>query len=85
MSAPDLTPNLPLKVEYDYRNDVISIGGVKYSCALFRLLALAEPGTWLRIESRSEDGIIDVYAPSPEEERALDAVTMRGRYRGATS
>lgn len=71
-----------LSVEYDQRRDVLTVDGVRYSGHLFRTLALCEPGTWLRFEDR-RDGVITVFTPGSDMERAFDAMTGKGAICGA--
>lgn len=72
----------PLNVEYNLHTDVLTVDGVRYSGHLFRTLALCEPGTWLRFEDRC-DGAVTVFTPSPQLERAFDAMTGKGAICGA--
>ena len=72
----------PLQVEYDQRDDVLTVDGVRYSGHIFRTLALCEPGTWLRFEDR-RDGVVSVFTLGPELERAFDAMTGKGAICGA--
>ena len=48
-----------LNVIYDATTDVLRVNGMSYSGHIFRMLALADPGTWLRIEGR-DNGVISV-------------------------
>ena len=57
--------------------DNLVICGICYSGDLFRKMALASPGTWLRIESRQPDGTLTFYAPQTHTERTFDALTGR--------
>jgi hypothetical protein len=71
-----------LKVDYDQHTDVLTVDGVRYSGHIFRTLALCAPGTWLRFEDR-RDGVVSVFTPGPEMERAFDAMTGKGAIYGA--
>ena len=71
-----------LNVDYDQHRDVLTVDGVRYAGHLFRLLALCEPGTWLRLEDR-RDGLVSVFTPGPNLERAFDAMTGKGAICGA--
>lgn len=71
-----------LRIEYDQPNDILTVNGISYSGHLFRSLALCEPGTWLRFESRS-NGAICVYAPGADMERTFDVMTGKGAACGA--
>jgi hypothetical protein len=71
-----------LNVEYNPHTDELIVDGVRYSGHLFRTLALCEPGTWLRLEDR-RDGVVSVFTPGPELERAFDAMTGKGAICGA--
>ncbi len=70
-----LTCARPLTV-YAEGDDLV-ICGVRYAGELFRQLALASPGTWLRIEGRPPDGVITVFVPTAEMERTFDAISGR--------
>jgi hypothetical protein len=72
----------PLNIEYDQRLDVVTVDGVCYAGHLFRTLSLCEPGTWLRLEAR-RDGVVSVFTPGSELERAFDAMTGKGAICGA--
>jgi hypothetical protein len=55
----------PLEMSYDQLTDIATIGGVKYSGALFRHFSLeTAPGRWMRVKSR-EDGVITVEISTP--------------------
>jgi hypothetical protein len=71
-----------LKVDYDQHTDVLTVDGVRYSGHIFRTLALCAPGTWLRFEDR-RDGVVSVFTPGPEMERAFDAMTGKCAIYGA--
>jgi hypothetical protein len=62
---------MPLSIAYNNERDVLTVDGVEYSGHLFRTLALCEPGTWLRFESRC-DGVVTVSTPGPEREQVFD-------------
>jgi hypothetical protein len=83
-SAKGVTMNetAPLTVSYDQRKDVLTVDGVHYTGHIFRALALCEPGTWLRFEDR-RDGLVTVFTPGPELERAFDVMTGKGAICGA--
>jgi hypothetical protein len=66
-----------LQVDYDPRSDIITIDGVRYSAEIFRTLALCEPGTWLRFDSR-KDGVVSLFTPGEELERAFDLMSGKG-------
>lgn len=57
--------------------DVVTICGIRYSGDLFRQMALAEPGTWLRIEGR-KDGTLSVTCVNDETGRTFDLLTGKG-------
>lgn len=65
---------------WDADRDILHINGVAYSVQLFRRLALAEPGTWLRITERT-DGVLTIYTPGPDVCATFDAITGQGRAR----
>ncbi len=71
----------PLVIEHDLEADLLIVNGVRYSGHLFRMLSLCEPGTWLRLESR-RDGVVSVFSPSTDLERAFDAMTGKGAISG---
>lgn len=62
-----------LSIIYMADDDIVEIDGVRYQGELFRSLALAAPGTWLRIEERSR-GVLSVRHVSDEQERTFDAM-----------
>ena len=74
--------NKPLNIQYDEANDLLVIDGIRYSGHIFRSLALCEPGAWLRFEDRS-GGVISLFTPGPEMERAFDVMTGKGAICGA--
>jgi hypothetical protein len=51
----------PLKIDYDFETDVVTIEGIRYAGGLFRGLGIGglEPGTALRIVNR-DDGVLTV-------------------------
>ena len=69
-----------MEIKHDPATDTVLIEGVTYSCEVFRCLALASPGSWLRIEER-RDGVITVFSPSDETEKAFDLIVGRGSVR----
>ena len=62
----------PEIIYYD-DSDIITINGVNYSGELFRSLALAEIGTWLRICER-RDGTLTIHTVPDNVERTFDAI-----------
>jgi hypothetical protein len=66
-------------IEFDKVSDTIRICGVKYSMQVFRTLALAEPGSWLRVDERGE--YLDISCVSEEMERAFDCIARMGRFK----
>lgn len=66
-----------IDVAYDEPTDTLTICGIKYSGAIFRTMALAEPGTWIRINERRPDGLLDVLVVPMETERIFDLLTGR--------
>jgi hypothetical protein len=65
---PPLAPPL-VRIDYDYRADIISIDGVTYACAFFRGLGTWKEGTWLQIVKR-EDGVLTLYEAAEMPHRA---------------
>ena len=64
----------PLQFDYDVASDILTVNGVKYTGEMFRSMALAPAGTWLRLDGRSEDGAkVFIRTVSPELERTFDA------------
>jgi len=77
------TRDLPsLAFHYEPERDLIWIEGIAYAGLFFRLLSIAEPGTWLRIEERS-DGVISMSNTSDSLSRTFDALSGRGRIKAA--
>jgi len=66
----------PLNILYDPITDTVIAEGFLYAGVMFRSMALARPGTWLRIEDRG-DGRITVFEPDEGTMRAFDAITLR--------
>lgn len=62
---------------WDADRDVLQINSVQYAVQMFRALALASPGTWLRVEER-DDGVLTLYQPADTVAATLDAITGRG-------
>lgn len=67
----------PLAIEYDEARDIVTICGMRYTGSMFRALAFASPGTWLRINERG-DGWLTVFNVADETERMFDAITGQG-------
>jgi hypothetical protein len=65
-----------MEVNYDASKDVLTIDGMRYSGEIFRTLTLATPGTWFRIEHRS-DGVVACFSPAPELAQHFDLMTAR--------
>lgn len=74
----------PLQVQYDQHEDVLTVNGVRYAGHVFRTLALCETGTWLRFEGK-RDGVITVFTPGRELERAFDVLTGKGAICGGNA
>jgi hypothetical protein len=75
---PSLTPPArELPVQYDPRDDVLTVCGIRYSAHMFRMFALASPGTWMRIEQRAFNDTLTVFHPSEEIERMFDTIIGR--------
>lgn len=66
-----------MNIHYDEASDTVTICGIKYSGIFFRTMAIAEPGTWLRIEGR-KDGVISVFNPGDTNARSFDLLTGKG-------
>lgn len=66
----------PITVMHDTEGDTITICGIRYAAELFRSMAIAQPGSWYRIEER-RDGTISVFKPDEHTERTLDIVSGR--------
>lgn len=71
----------PLTIEHDTAHDLVTICGIKYSGHIFRTLAICEPGTWLRFESR-HDGVVTVTSVAPETEKIFDVIAGKGAVAG---
>ena len=69
----------PLQIAYNEAQDVLTIDGVPYAGLFFRALALAQPGTWLRIEERQPSGQVSVRTVPESVERTFDAISGCGR------
>ena len=62
---------MPLQISYSSHTDVVVINGVKYSGELFRPLALAREGQWLRIEG-NRGGTMTVFSVTDTLEKTFD-------------
>ena len=71
-------PQLSLSISYDYLTDIFTIEGVKYSGQMFRMLGVAEPGTWLRIDER-KDQMLQLTTVSDSIGTTFDAIVGKGR------
>ena len=67
-----------LQIDYDQAQDIVRINGVLYAGLLFRAMQMAQPGTWLRIEGRRNDGALIVHSVSEAVERTFDSIIGRG-------
>lgn len=65
-----------ISVEYDSDTDIITIEGIHYAGEFFRKMALAQPGTWLRVE-RKRNGAINLFSPHDETAKLFDVMTAK--------
>jgi hypothetical protein len=61
----------PLAFSYDPLTDVLIINGIRYAGHLFRGLAIAPPGNWVRIVKRA-NGLVTLFSVPREVSEAFD-------------
>lgn len=69
-----------IAIEIDHDGDKLTAFGISYDIEMFRMLAFAEPGTWMRIEEK-RDGRLTICRVGEEEERAFDFIAKKGRFK----
>lgn len=72
-TKPDIGMQWPDWLQYDRPADVLTVHGLKYSGHVFESMAIAEPGTWLRITER-RDGILTVRTVDEQKEQLFTAL-----------
>lgn len=68
--------NAKLDVYYNEIDDVLIVEKMRYSGEFFRTLALAEPGTWIRVEEKRRH-TLDLFKADDILEKIFDAMTGR--------
>ncbi len=63
----------PAWLQYDRAADLLTIHGMKYSGHVFESMAIAAPGTWLRITER-RDGVLTVRTVDEQKEQLFTAL-----------
>lgn len=65
-----------INVEYDQIEDIVTIEGIHYTGEFFRMAALAQVGTWFRVE-KNKEGALTFFSPHEGTAKLFDAMTAK--------